>query len=242
METHQMNPNSSRLKLVFIFNISLLLLPSPRLLKGSMTMIQAMKDLLKRSTFVVSLYQKIIGYKPNNEHWCRIVMNNETTKLMQSLNFIEFQALEISGSRWKNFGFGGYKNVFYPEFDICKNSLDEKFDVIVCEQVFEHLTHPYRAGKNVYKMLKSGGYFLITTPFLLKVHQVPFDCTRWTPEGMAYFLEECGFELKNIQSFGWGNKESLIANLKDWMPYNKNRHSLHNDPLFPLVVWALAKK
>lgn len=77
---------------------------------------------------------------------------------------------------------------------------------------------------------------------MIKIHNYPIDCTRWSELGLKYFLSECGFEFNSIQTGSWGNKESLIANLSKWVPYNSKKHSLENDKEFPLVVWALAKK
>lgn len=91
-------------------------------------------------------------------------------------------------------------------------------------------------------MLDNGGFFLITTPFLIKVHNVPFDCSRWTASGLKHFLAECGFSLEKIFTDSWGNKACVVGNLDKWEKYNKHFHSLKNDPEFPIVVWGLAQK
>ncbi len=82
----------------------------------------------------------------------------------------------------------------YPEFDITKQTIPKQFDVIIAEQVFEHLRHPYAAARNVRAMLKDDGVFLIATPFLIRIHGQPNDYTRWTPDGLKAFLEDCGFD------------------------------------------------
>jgi hypothetical protein len=46
---------------------------------------------------------------------------------------------------------------------------------------------PARAARNVFTVLKEGGYFIIATPFLIRVHESPIDCTRWTKDGLFYF-------------------------------------------------------
>ena len=176
-------------------------------------------------------------------YWARIVMDRETRKLVQSIQPRQLSVLEISGDGWgRREQFKTYRAVDYPEFDICESALGEQFDLIIAEQVFEHLQWPYRAGKHVYQMLRARGHFLITTPFLVRVHKQPYDCSRWTETGIRYFLAECGFDLERIQTGSWGNRACVRANFLHWAPYRPGRHSLHNEPNFPVAVWAFAQK
>ena len=119
---------------------------------------------------------------------------------------------------------------------------DQTFDLVIADQVFEHLLWPYRAGRNIYKMVRSDGYVLLSVPFLVRIHGV-VDCTRWTETGLKYFLAECGFPLEAIRTGSWGNRTCVKANLRNkWVRYRKYIHSLHNEPRYPYVVWALAAK
>ncbi|MBN7817523.1 class I SAM-dependent methyltransferase [Algoriphagus pacificus] len=199
---------------------------------------------LKKFRPLVRFYQKYFLPPKGafaSDQWLRVVMDQETEKLIRSLTIEQYNVLEISGSKWKDHPFKSYLNVDYPEFDICNDVKDEKFDLIIAEQVFEHLLYPYKALSNIYKMLNPGGYFLITTPFLIPIHEVPYDCTRWSPTGLKYFLNEVGFPLNQILVDGWGNKKCLISNLDYWKHYKKGM-SLINETKYPLVVWSLAKK
>lgn len=178
----------------------------------------------------------------NENQWGRIVMNSETEKHILSLDYKSFKALEISGDRWSQFGFAEYSNVYYPDYDICSKALDNTFDIIIAEQVLEHVLFPYRAVKNLYTMLNLGGLAVITTPFLLKIHGAPLDCSRWTELGLSQLLIEGGFEKSKIKTGSWGNESCVVANFKEWVKYDSSAHSLDNDPEFPLVVWAFAYK
>jgi len=172
-----------------------------------------------------------------------MVMNRETRKLIDGLGLQRLKALEISGSSWSGEGyFREYRSVSYPEYDVCEGPLEETFDIVIAEQVFEHLLWPYRAGRHVYQMLRPGGWFLVSTPFLIKVHLCPHDCTRWTETGIRYFLAECGFPLARVRSHSWGNRTCVKANFPRWPIYQAWRHALRNDPEFPVQVWALAQK
>ena len=174
--------------------------------------------------------------------WTRVVMNRTTLEWVRGLQPEQRDALEISGEYWQNkVPFRSYRSAWYPEFDVCAKPLPESFDLIIAEQVFERLTHPARAARHVYQMLRAGGYFLLTTPFLLKIHASPTDCTRWTPQGLAYFLEDAGFSRDKIRVDSWGNRACVKAAFRG-ANYCRRIHSLKNEPDFPLSVWALAQK
>ncbi|MGH3960803.1 MAG: methyltransferase domain-containing protein [Terriglobia bacterium] len=188
------------------------------------------------------LYRRLFWPDPS-VYWVRRVMDRETRKLVQSVQPHQLSALELSGDYWGRIEqFKTYRSVHYPEFDICTSALTEQFDLILAEQVFEHLLWPYRAGKHVYQMLRPGGYFLTTTPFLIRVHHAPVDCSRWTETGMRYFLAECGFDLERIRTGSWGNMACARANFTRWTRYRRWWHSLHNEPNYPVSVWAFAQK
>ena len=170
-------------------------------------------------------------------------MNRETEKLVKGLNPESLSVMEVSGEGWaERFDFKSYLSTDYPDFDICGDPLLQQFDLIIAEQVFEHLLWPYRAGRNVYAMLEQGGYFLVSTPFMIKIHNHPVDCSRWSEVGMRHFLAECGFPLEKIQTWSWGNRDCVVGNLSRWATFKRRKHSLENDPTFPVMVWALAQK
>jgi len=177
-----------------------------------------------------------------DNQWARIVMNQETDRLVRTLDWQNASVLEISGQKWKNFGFRSYRSVDFPEHDLCSGALDEKFDIIIVEQVFEHLLWPYRAVRNVLQMLKPNGAFLISTPFLVKIHNSPVDCSRWTELGLRHLLAEGGFDIKRITTGSWGNRACIRSNWWKWTIYRPWLHSLKNEPEFPCHVWALARK
>ena len=180
---------------------------------------------------------------PNGfKFWDRVIMDQETDRLIGAMDLKPLSALEISGQKWKDRGFGRYASVEYPAFDVCSDVLADQFDVIIAEQVFEHLLWPYRAVRNVFKMLSPTGAFLITTPFLVRVHNYPVDCSRWTELGIRHLLAEGGFDIGKITTGSWGNRACVRAGFLRWTPYNRWLNSLKNEPDYPVVVWALARK
>lgn len=181
-----------------------------------------------------------------DEQWMRVVMNRETRALVRALGPESLSVFEVSGDDWR--GREAFKEYDCsanthgrPELDICSDPLPGTYDLVIAEQVFEHLLWPYRAGRNLRAALRPGGHLLVTTPFLYRVHPEPHDCTRWTETGIRHFLAECGFDLDSVKTGSWGNRRCVIANLGGAVRYRSRLHSLQNDPDLPMVVWALAR-
>lgn len=196
-------------------------------------------------SILANMAKRLVGH--TEESLTRVVMNQSTREWINALPTNHMDAFEISGLFWKRRVAKPWKSFtegWYPEFDICA-PLDDghksKYDIVIAEQVFEHLPWPYRAIKNVYAMLRPGGYFLVTTPFLFKIHASPIDCSRWTPQGLAFLLQEGGFAPDAIQTDAWGNRQAVRLQLRP-RNYCKRLHSLKNEPDYPVCVWALARK
>ena len=189
----------------------------------------------------VRIALKSVGFDTTD--WIRVVMYERCFAFVASLIPEKLDVLEISaGPQWRrNFEFKSFKETHFPEFDICSEQLGDKYDLIIADQVFEHLQWPFRAGKNVFSMLKPGGHFIIAVPFLVRVHPSPIDCSRWTEQGLSYFLQECGFPAEAIKTDSWGNRACVVANFTKWRRQGWYR-SLKNEPNFPVVVWAFAQR
>ena len=91
-------------------------------------------------------------------------------------------------------------------------------------------------------MLKPGGFAVISTPFLFRVHARPHDYSRWTSAGLAALLEQAGFAKENIRVDAWGNKACVRAHVggpvRDYGLYR----DMTNDPEYPIIVWAFAQR
>ena len=178
------------------------------------------------------------------KHLVRVVSDEEITNYVKSFNQSNIEVLEISGNRWEMlFAADNYRSLSYPEINI-EESLKgiKQYDLIILEHVLEHISDPKLALKNIYNILKPKGRLIIVTPFLIKIHESPLDCTRWTKEGIKFLLFQIGFKDKNIKVGQWGNRAAVKANFKRWVKYNPLKHTLKNEKEFHLAVWAFAQK
>jgi SAM-dependent methyltransferase len=182
-----------------------------------------------------------MGY--DDDQWVRVVRRAEWHGFLFSESKRNPDILEISpglDSPWRKYATGSYTAFDYPQRDIMRERLDRQFDVIIAEEVFEHLRDPDSAANNVHAMLRPTGVFLVSVPFLIKLHGPPVygDFHRWTPDGLRVFLGAHGFS--SVDAKSWGNAEAIIANFKGWTRYGWGKN-LANDPELPAAVWAYAR-
>lgn len=178
----------------------------------------------------------------------RIVMQKASRDWIASLGPKGLDAAEISGKWGEMFAFRSYRSFHFPQHDPCSGPFRDtdgkvlKFDLILANQVWEHIDRPHAATRNVYRMLRPGGWFWIAVPFFIPFHAAPVDCSRWSARGLKNLLVEGGFDRDRVQSFQWGNRQAAARNLEMPWPPEYRDDDLTNDPDFPIVAWAMAQK
>jgi SAM-dependent methyltransferase len=78
----------------------------------------------------------------------------------------------------------------------------QRFDSVVCHQVLEHIKDPLAAAKELARVLKPGGFAVVSVPHLSRRHELPHDYYRFTPEGLRQVLENAGFVVRLIKPYG----------------------------------------
>ena len=82
------------------------------------------------------------------------------------------------------------------------------FDSVVAIEVLEHLNQPKLAITEVFRVLKPGGCFLSSVPFMFHIHGHPQDYNRFTEDG----LRLC-FSPYRPDVFAYGNRLHVISDL-----------------------------
>ena len=151
---------------------------------------------------------KILGLFINPFYFARKGLYQNVSKLITNLNgklldvgcgtkpyenicnVDEYIGLEIDdeGNRQHN-----YADVFYDGKTIPFE--DKSFDSILSNQVFEHVFNPNQFLKEINRVTKVGGKFLITVPFVWDEHEQPYDYARYSSFGLKHILAENGFEI-----------------------------------------------
>lgn len=79
---------------------------------------------------------------------------------------------------------------------------DSCADTVMCTEVLEHIFDPEAALVEIARVLKSGGWLILSMPFLCPVHGDPCDYQRFTEQKLQRLLVLSGFEQVNIRKQG----------------------------------------
>ena len=62
---------------------------------------------------------------------------------------------------------------------------DDRFDIVFCTQVIEHVPDPAALVAETHRVLRPGGWLVLTGPFWWPHHEEPHDFHRFTRYGFA---------------------------------------------------------
>jgi len=86
----------------------------------------------------------------------------------------------------------------------------------IATEVLEHCIQPERVISETFRVLKPGGVFFLTVPFLWPLHDVPYDEYRYTPYSLERLLTQEGFDAIQLKALG-GWDASLSQMLGLWV-------------------------
>lgn len=82
------------------------------------------------------------------------------------------------------------------------------FDVVLSLNTFEHIHDVYHLLAEIHRILKPGGRLIAVTPFMLGLHQEPYDFHRFTHYEIRRMLKDTKFRDVSINS---------LATAYDWL-------------------------
>lgn len=96
---------------------------------------------------------------------------------------------------------GGSVDFIMSAYDIDKKFEKNSFEVVLCLNVLEHIADIKAVLQQVDYVLKKGGYFIVSMPYIdFPLHNYPSDYWRCTEASMREFIMK-GFEIIDL-SFG----------------------------------------
>ncbi len=176
------------------------------------------------------------------EQWQRVPLRAAVGAHLDALGPERLTCAEISGADQAVRPWKAFEALQYPAFDLCAPPAEhDSYDVVVCEQVLEHVVDPFLAARTLAALTRAGGHVVVSTPFLIRVHELWGMQDRWrfTPRGLRTLLEAAGLEVDHVDS--WGNRAVINAELTRWTA-RRRWLPLGNWPDRPVQVWAFARR
>ncbi|MDR0681038.1 MAG: class I SAM-dependent methyltransferase [Dysgonamonadaceae bacterium] len=76
------------------------------------------------------------------------------------------------------------------------------YDIVICTQVIEHVFEHSKVFEEAYRLLKPGGFFIVSSNLVWEIHEAPYDYYRFTKYGFIKLLENAGFNVQEAKSNG----------------------------------------
>lgn len=176
------------------------------------------------------------------EQYQRVVLDRVVGAHLDALGPAALSAAEISGNAQARRPWKAFESLDYPSFDLCDPPARHgSYDVVICEQVLEHVVDPFRAARTLAALTRPGGHVVVSTPFLIPVHELwgMQDYWRFTPRGLRTLLEAAGLRVDDVGS--WGNRAVINTELSAWTA-RRRWLPLRDEPGRPVQVWAFARR
>lgn len=78
----------------------------------------------------------------------------------------------------------------------------DSFDGVLCTQVLEHVAHPWLAFAELARVLRPGGWLILSVPHLSAIHEAPSDYFRFTRFALASMARDNSLEVSHLREVG----------------------------------------
>jgi SAM-dependent methyltransferase len=92
---------------------------------------------------------------------------------------------------------------------------DNYFDSILSTEVLEHVFNLDEIISELHRVLRPGGYMLLTLPFVWEEHEIPCDFARYTSFAIEHILGKVGFKV--VSNYKTTNYVETIFQM--WIAY-----------------------
>jgi SAM-dependent methyltransferase len=72
---------------------------------------------------------------------------------------------------------------------------EKMYDLVLCTEVLEHCRNPEELMSEIKRVVKVGGFVLITAPSIWGLHEEPFDFRRYTSHGLKDLITNAGMRI-----------------------------------------------
>ncbi|MBN1439310.1 MAG: class I SAM-dependent methyltransferase [Anaerolineales bacterium] len=89
---------------------------------------------------------------------------------------------------------------------------DSSFALVLSQETVEHIADPFRAVREMARVLRPGGTLYLQAPFVIGYHPGPEDYWRFSRAGMRRLVEQAGLDCRQVEpAVGAGTAMYRIA-------------------------------
>ena len=146
----------------------------------------------------------------------RVLQIYECSSISLYGNSIEFGAIDNKDKTFSNFVKGKSKfhysnkksnkklKIFYSDLTKKLNIPSKKYNNVLFFNILEHLSEYKLAFSEIYRIMKKGGFFLGSVPFIYQIHAAPNDYFRFSKQFLESNLKKYGFKKAKVKALGFG--------------------------------------
>ena len=146
----------------------------------------------------------------------RVLQIYECSSISLYGNSIEFGVIDNKDKTFSNFVKGKSKfhysnkksnkklKIFYSDLTKKLNIPSKKYNNVLFFNILEHLSEYKLAFSEIYRIMKKGGFFLGSVPFIYQIHAAPNDYFRFSKQFLESNLKKYGFKKAKVKALGFG--------------------------------------
>ena len=161
-------------------------------------------------------YLKLLKLIFKNNSLLRVLQIYECLNIVLHGTSIEFGAIDNKDKTFSNFVKGKSKfyysnkfsnkklKIFYSDLTKRLNIPSKKYNNVLFFNILEHLPEYKLAFSEIFRIVKRGGLFIGSVPFIYQIHAAPNDYFRFSKQFFKLNLKKYKFKQVKVKALGFG--------------------------------------
>jgi len=176
-------------------------------------------------------YLKLLKLIFKKNSLLRVLQIYECLNIVLHGTSIEFGAIDNKNKTFSNFVKGKSKfyysnkfsnkklKIFYSDLTKRLSIPSKKYDNVLFFNILEHLPEYKLAFSEIFRIIKRGGSFIGSVPFIYQIHPSPNDYFRFSKQFLESNFKKHGFKKAKVKALGFGPFTASYSLLWPYLKY-----------------------